>query len=148
MKLNTKIRYGLRTMVEIALHNHAETGILQKTIADKQQISNKYLDHIIPALKSKGLISNVHGKKSGYQLMVKPEHITVYDIYQAFENELNIVDDITEQNNCDKQNSCAALEMWMELNHLQINYMKSKTLKDISDKQKILNEQKQNMYYI
>ncbi|HBK42488.1 MAG TPA: Rrf2 family transcriptional regulator, partial [Porphyromonadaceae bacterium] len=64
MKINSKIRYGLRTMIEIACCKEP-TGILQKDIAKNQNISVKYLDYIISALKLKGLISNTKGRGSG-----------------------------------------------------------------------------------
>ena len=65
MKLNTKVRYGLRAILEIA----AETEpMLQKNISDAQHIPLKYLDTIITGLRAKGLIRNFKGKKSGYIL--------------------------------------------------------------------------------
>ncbi|MFW6101795.1 MAG: RrF2 family transcriptional regulator, partial [Bacteroidota bacterium] len=88
MKINTKIRYGLRTVIEIAIHGN--NGILQKEIAKKQHLSDKYLDHIIASLKAGGIITNVAGKGSGYMLTKAPEHISVYDVYRSFDNELSI----------------------------------------------------------
>ena len=92
MKFNTKTRYGLRTMLELSLNAEREEGTLQKEIAENQDVSIKYLDHIIADLKAAGLIVNVGGKKSGYRLNKPAEDITIYDIYVAFENELVIID--------------------------------------------------------
>ncbi|HRS19749.1 MAG TPA: Rrf2 family transcriptional regulator, partial [Bacteroidales bacterium] len=72
MKLNTKTRYGLRAIIEIAM-NSSEHGVLQKDIAKTQNISNKYLDQIIAELKSADLIVNTGGKKSGYRLNGDPK---------------------------------------------------------------------------
>ena len=83
MKINTKIRYGLRTMIEIAGCLDPE-GILQKDIAKNQNISVKYLDYIISALKLKGLIMNVRGRGSGYRLARPIDEITMLYIYSAF----------------------------------------------------------------
>jgi len=80
MKINTKIRYGLRTMIEIAL-NENQSGVLQKDIAKNQQLSEKYLDQIIASLKVSGLIVNAGGKKSGYILNKPLSEIKIYDIY-------------------------------------------------------------------
>ena len=66
MKFNTRIRYGIRAILEIALEE-SENGVFQKDISERQKISNKYLDNIITALKTAGLIKNVKGKKSGYK---------------------------------------------------------------------------------
>ena len=68
MKFNTKTRYGVRVVFELALNVNKEGGTLQKEIAESQHVSIKYLDHIISSLKKAGLISNVGGKKSGYVL--------------------------------------------------------------------------------
>jgi len=84
MKLNTKVRYGLRAMIEIAAHPN---GILQKEISVNQSISTKYLDQIIASLKAAGLVIRVSGKSSGYKLTRNQEEISVYDIYKAFEYE-------------------------------------------------------------
>jgi hypothetical protein len=65
IKINTKIRYGLRTIIELGLHDN-QTGLFQKDIAMNQQLSEKYLDPIIAALKTSGLITNLGGKKRLY----------------------------------------------------------------------------------
>jgi Rrf2 family protein len=149
MKLNTKTRYGIRSMVELAM-SWGDKGIFQKEIAKRQQISYKYLDHIISALKTKGLITNVEGKKSGYRLARKPEEITIYDIYKAFEPSLQIVDCINDDGECLKEKTCASKDLWCGLNKKIIDYLESVTLKEIADKQLTLNTQgeKSDMYFI
>lgn len=84
MMMNTKVRYALRTLMEIALSEKPE-GVYQKDISFNQKISNKYLDSIISSLKVKGLIANAGGKRSGYLLATPVEKITLYDVYTAFE---------------------------------------------------------------
>jgi Rrf2 family protein len=129
MKINTKIRYGLRTMTEIALSDQEE-GVLQKEISEKQNISFKYLDTIIAALKTKGLIINAKGKGSGYKL-AKPAHeITIYDIYTAFDS-INIVDCIQNINYCDRHCNCIGRSYWTELRNDFIQLLKKNTLADI-----------------
>ncbi|HAF30716.1 MAG TPA: Rrf2 family transcriptional regulator [Bacteroidales bacterium] len=132
MKFNTKTRYGVRTMLEIAI-NASPKGIFQKDIAKNQNISVRYLDHIIAALKAKGLIISVRGHKSGYTLTRKPCDITLYDIHNAFEPGINIVDCLSESKECEKENSCASRFFWDELNTLIVNYLESKTLQDLLD---------------
>ncbi len=79
-------------MLELTLQEDSEEGTLQKEIAENQDVSVKYLDHIIADLKAAGLVVNVGGKKSGYRLNKPAEEISIYDIYVAFENELVIID--------------------------------------------------------
>ena len=70
-------------MLELALKSDKEEGTLQKEIAENQDVSLKYLDHIIASLKSAGLIVNAGGKKSGYRLNRPAEEISIYDVYSA-----------------------------------------------------------------
>ena len=147
MKLNTKTRYGIRTMIELAMDWEGK-GLLQKDISERQAISYKYLDHIISALKARGLIVNVEGKKSGYRLTQKPEDITVYDIYKAFEPELLIVDCLSPDGKCTSDKTCAAQELWFGLNTQIIKYLKSHNLKDLADKQSKLNTESASSMYV
>ena len=64
MKFNSKTRYGLRTMLELSLRENMGGGILQREIAENQDVSVKYLDQIIASLKAAGLIVNAGGKKA------------------------------------------------------------------------------------
>jgi Rrf2 family protein len=130
LKFNSKIRYGVRTILEIALHN-SPGGVFQKDIAQNQEISFKYLDHIISALKTAGLITTNRGRKSGYTLTRKPSEITIYDIHNAFEPGINIVDCLEETKACEKEMSCVSRILWDELNDLIVNYLKSKTIADM-----------------
>jgi len=126
MKLNTKVRYGLRAIIEIAIAG--KDGLLQKDIAQIQQIPLKYLDTIILGLKTRGLIKNFKGKKSGYILTKPPEEISVYDVYCAFEPELSIVDCLCEPNNCDLKADCMTKGFWRELNIAIKQTLKGKKL--------------------
>jgi Rrf2 family protein len=147
MKLNTKTRYGIRTMIELAMDFEGK-GLFQKDISERQAISYKYLDHIVSALKAQGLIVNVEGKKSGYRLARKPEEISVYDIYKAFEAELQIVDCLSPEGICTNDKSCASQELWFGLNTQIIHYLQSHKLKDLADKQSKLNSQTASAMYI
>ncbi len=130
MRVNTKIRYAVRAMYEIA-SNKDENGILQKEIAESQKLSLKYLDHIISALKARGFINNKKGKRSGLILLKKPEEITMYDIYRAFETDISIVECVRESAGCDLIEDCPAYDFWKKLNNQIIDTLKSETLYDI-----------------
>jgi len=132
MKVNTKIRYGLRTVIEIAKSTDPG-GVLQKDIAENQQISIKYLDSIISSLKVKGIIANVKGKGQGYRLTRPAEEITVWDIYTAFEP-ITMVDCIENESFCDKSSKCCSRDYWIELREDYSNLLKAKTLAQILEK--------------
>ena len=133
MKIGTRTRYGLRTLLEIA-DNESSGGIFQKEIALNQELSIKYLDHIIHALKTSNLICNVKGKKSGYMLTRSPDQISIFDIYNAFEPGICLVECLSDNFICDRNTQCVAKGLWGDLNILIINYLKSVTLSDLLKK--------------
>lgn len=114
MKVNTKIRYGLRAMLDIAM-NAKNQGVFQKDIANRQGISVKYLDQIIAALKSAHLIVNVAGKKSGYRLARPADQISVYHIYRAFEPEITL-NQHQDSSPTYLTDNCACKDVWDKLN--------------------------------
>lgn len=134
MKFNTKTRYGLRTMLELAINEDKDEGTFQKEIAKNQEVSVKYLDHIIAALKSAGLVVNVGGKKSGYRLNKPAEEITIYDIYVAFEDELLIIDCLHPDGHCPRKQNCVLKDYWCDLNESIRTSMVSQNLKDLAVK--------------
>jgi Rrf2 family protein len=138
MKLNTKVRYGMRAMIELAMNNEG-TGLLQKEIAERQEIPLKYLDKIISELKSAGLVVNVAGKKSGYQLSRKASKISVYDIYNAFEGKLTIIQCINENASCCRNAHCASQELWDKMNTEIEATMIVRTLEQLAQRQRELN---------
>lgn len=130
MKINSKIRYGLRTMIEIACC-HEPSGILQKDIAKNQNISVKYLDYIISALKLKGLISNSKGRGSGYVLTRSPEEITMLDIYTAFE-QIVVIECVNNKSFCERAtHSCTANNYWKQFSRQLVEILSAKTLDQI-----------------
>lgn len=129
MKVNTKIRYGLRTIIEIATCQEPN-GILQKDIANRQDLSVKYLDTIIISLKLKGLIANSRGKGSGYKLARPVEEITMLDIYTAFEP-VTFVDCINNISFCDRADICTTRNFWCMLRNETEELLRSKKLSQI-----------------
>ena len=127
MKMNTKVRYGLRAMIEIS-NNEPTTGMLQKDISEAQEIPLKYLDSIITGLRNAGLIVNFAGKRSGYILARPAGEISVYDIYRAFEPELTLVNCECPGNECSRINICPAKDYWFELNNVIKKQMQFSTL--------------------
>ncbi len=115
-------------MIEIASHDE---GILQKEISVNQSISTKYLDQIIASLIASGLVVRVSGKRSGYKLSRLPTEISVYDIYKAFEFELNIVECGEKTPGCPLIGHCKTQSYWCDLNKVMADHMRSQTLDDI-----------------
>lgn len=117
-------------MIEIA-KGGPEQGVFQKDIAINQELSLKYLDQIIQALKTAHLICSVRGRKSGYILTRKPSEITVFDIHRAFEPGICLVECLSGNFQCNMSDSCQAQGFWGQLNNIVIGYFKSVTLNDV-----------------
>lgn len=115
-------------MVEVA--NHPD-GILQKDISINQAISEKYLDQIIAGLKAAGLIRRGTKRSEGYKILRPADQITVYDIYKAFEFELNISSCENQGIACPFNDSCTAKNYWCFLNDSIKKSMQNETLADI-----------------
>lgn len=142
MKFSTRTRYGIRTMLEIGL-NYEKGGILQKEIAANQEISYKYLDNLIHALKTADLITDAHGRISGYTLTRPPSQITMFDIHKALEPALCVVDCISIHFSCNRSDDCTAKGFWSDLNNQIISYFKGVTLQEmVIDQRKRLSAKK------
>ena len=134
MKFNTKTRYGVRVVFELALNEDREGGTLQKEIAESQDVSIKYLDQIISSLKRAGLISNIAGKKSGYVLARPANEISIYDVYSAFEDNLAIIDCLLTEGECPRKGMCVMKDYWCDLNETIRNSMMSMNIELMAEK--------------
>ncbi|TDN97244.1 RrF2 family transcriptional regulator [Sunxiuqinia elliptica] len=130
MKFSTKTRYGIRAMLEIA-KDESQSGVFQKDIAANQDISVKYLDQIIHALKVAGLIINLKGRKSGYILTRNASEITMLDIHNAFEPGICVIDCLAKSFDCERKSFCEVIGFWEKLNHMVVDYFEQVTLEDI-----------------
>lgn len=130
MMISTKGRYALRVMIDLA--NNGKGGYLaMKDIAERQGISLKYLEKILPSLVSAGLIEGVTGKKGGYKLSRKPEECTVGEILRLSEGDLAPVACLSLNSEaCERSAECKTLPMWRELNQLINSFLDGKTLAD------------------
>ena len=132
MKINSNFHCGIKTLLELA-KTTGQSGMMQKDISLRQNISVKFLDHIISSLKAEGLIYRIAGKNRGYKLTMDPSQISVYQIYRAFEPEMNINPCLLNDKICLKSQTCGARCFLKLFNDKMKNYMLSYTLKDLID---------------
>ncbi len=131
MLISTKGRYALRVLIELAGYDREQLVPLQ-SIADSQQISEKYLESIIVVLSKAGLVDAVRGKGGGYRLARKPEDYTIGEILKLTEGTLAPVSCLDDTpNKCERAAVCKTLPMWENLNTIISNYLYSVTLKDL-----------------
>ena len=141
MKFNTKTRYGLRVILELALNADMEGGTFQKDIAKNQDVSVKYLDQIISSLKKAGLVINVGGKKSGYVLTRPAKEINIYNVYDAFEDDLAIMDCLLSDAECPRKGTCVLKDYWCDLNESIKISMSAMDIETLAFKHRTVKEQ-------
>ncbi|WP_125154666.1 RrF2 family transcriptional regulator [Clostridium rectalis] len=145
MKLSTKGRYGVRAMVDLAI-NYGKEPVSIKSIAERQNISEYYLEQLFSSLRRADLIKSIRGAQGGYILSKTPDEITVSDIMEVLEGPLDLSECILE-GTCSNMDSCSTRLLWVKikesiekvtksttLQHLAQDYNK---LKDINRKEKI-----------
>lgn len=145
MKISTKGRYALRLMLDLA-ENGGDKFVALKDIAERQDISKKYLEQIVPLLNKSGILRTNRGYQGGYMLAKKASEYTVGDILRITEGNLSPVACLESENNlCSRSNNCMTLPVWEGLNKAINDYLDSITLQDIIDKN---NERLIDCYYI
>ena len=131
MLISTKGRYALRVMIDLAEHQ-AEGFIPLKVIAERQEISEKYLESIIKLLVKAKLLNGVRGKGGGYQLTRAPEQYTVGSILRLTEESLAPVACLEDgAASCPRMASCRTLPLWQGLNKVINDYLDNVTLADL-----------------
>ena len=129
--ISTKGRYALRIMIDLA-QNDANGNIALKDIAERQQISKKYLEIIVRDLVRGGLLEGTSGKGGGYRLCRKPEEYTVCEIIEVMEGSLAPVACLEENAKaCPLAADCHTLPMWKEYYQLTHDFFSGKKLSDL-----------------
>ena len=147
MKLSTLGRYGARAMLDLAVHEN-ESPVLLKDIAERQNVSEKYLEHIFASLRKVGLVKSVRGAKGGYYLAKRPKEIKLLDIISALEGSIAIVHCVEDPSRCKRVKHCVTRDVWSQLREAFENILNSITLEDMAQKHKAKRSDAVSMYYI
>ena len=132
--ISTRGRYALRVMVDLAELDKGNY-ISMKTIAERQNISLKYLERILPSLKKAGLIEGIQGKNGGYRLCKAPQNCTVGEILRITENDLAPVACLAKgAKKCPRKDQCRTIKMWEGYQKLTNDYFESITLDSLCQK--------------
>ena len=129
MRLSTKGRYGLRAVVDLAIHSRDESVTLG-SIAQRQDLSEGYLEQLIAKLKRAGIVASIRGSGGGYRLAKAPEEITVGDILRALEGELCVVE-CSDTKGCDKYDTCITKYVWKRINDSINKVVDTMTLEEV-----------------
>ena len=131
--ISTKGRYGLRVMIDLAKNDNG-SYIPLKDIAERQEISKKYLEIIVKKMVEGGLVKGSSGKGGGYKLVKKPDKYTVGEILTLMEGTISSVACLADTDyNCPRTKKCATLPMWKEFDKMVHDYFYKKKLSDLLD---------------
>ncbi len=144
MKISTKGRYALRMMLDLAINNTGEY-ISIKSIAARQEISEKYLEQIITQLNRAGFVRSVRGAQGGYMLAKAPSEYTVGMILRQLEGSLAPVSCADAEATCDRTSSCVTLEVWQKIQKAVGDVVDNITLADLVTR---YHEKTESMYII
>jgi Rrf2 family cysteine metabolism transcriptional repressor len=133
MKLSTRTRYGIRAIIELAQHK-TEEPLQLKVIAQRQNISVKYLEQLITVLKSAGFVRSIRGSKGGYILAKAAEEIRLSDVFKCLEGSVTTAECVEDENYCNKSADCVARDLWVQVERAIEDVLQSVTLQDLIDR--------------
>ena len=145
MEISTKGRYGLKAIVNIGVYSSLE-NVTKKSISEREDISEKYLEQILSALRKNGLVNSKKGPRGGYTLARNSSEITVGDILRALEGELQVVN-LEEYDDSNIMELCLKKNVWNKLNKEINNLVDSITLEELVQEYKAY-KNPGYMYYI
>jgi len=131
MMISTRGRYALRVLLDLA-EQKSDGYIPMKSVAERQELSLKYIERIMPVLSKNKLVEGIHGKGGGYRLSRAPKEYTVGEILRLTEGNLAPVSCLEcNATNCNRADKCKTLPMWNEFHKMTNNYFDSVTLEDL-----------------
>ncbi|MDY3690648.1 MAG: RrF2 family transcriptional regulator [Dysosmobacter sp.] len=140
MLISTKGRYALRVMIDLAEHQ-TDGFIPLKVIAQRQEISEKYLESIIKLLVKARFLNGLRGKGGGYQLTKAPEQYTAGSILRLTEDSLAPVACLEESADaCPRMQACRTLPLWKGLDKVISDYLDNVTLADLMREEEVGND--------
>ena len=136
MKISSRGRYALRVMIDLAEHDDG-AWIPMKEVAQRQAISLKYLEKILPLLVAGNLVEGIHGKGGGYRLTRSPKEYPISEILRLTEGNRAPVECLTQEPaGCERSAECPTLPVWQGLYRVISEYLDGITLQDILDQQR------------
>ena len=148
MKVSTKGRYGLRSMIDLAIHS-TEGHVALLYIAERQNISVNYLEQVFSTLRKAGLVKSVKGAQGGYILGDNSSRITIGRILRALEGDLSLVEGLDSETGMDSSlQYCVKVNVWDKMTDTLNQIVDSITLEDMVNEYKKMNGTADQMYYI
>jgi Rrf2 family cysteine metabolism transcriptional repressor len=147
MRLSTKARYGLRALLDLALHQD-EGPVLLKDIARRQEFSLPYLQHLVAPLIAADLVRTTRGARGGVSLLKPPSEIRLSEVVRTLEGSIGPVDCVHDPKVCHRSGFCVTRDIWIEMKMAMSQILDSTTLKDLVERQMQKGQIETGMYYI
>jgi len=135
MKLSTKGRYATRALLDLALHQNGEPVAL-KDIAQRQQISVRYLEHLMTPLIGAGIARSVRGARGGVLLVRAPEEVKLSEVINLLEGSIALVECVDKPELCARSSSCVTRDVWRDLKKAMDTVLDSVTLRDLVERER------------
>lgn len=133
MKLSSRTRYGMRAILELALE-YGNAPLQIKTIAKREDISNKYLEQLIAMLKASGLVRSIRGPRGGYVLAKPPAEVQLKEVFLTLEGPMLPAECLEHAEFCPRCTDCATRQIWHELQGAIMGVLESVTLADLMER--------------
>jgi len=147
MKLSTRGRYATRALLDLAL-NQREKPVSLKDIAQRQQISLPYLEHLITPLIAAGIVRSTRGARGGVLLARPPEEIRLSEVIQLLEGSIAPAECVNNPGVCMRSEFCATRDIWGELKKAMNGILEATTLQALAERQKGKEHSEKAMYCI
>jgi len=135
MKLCTKERYGVRLLLDLALH-WGEGPVLMKDIAQRQGLPLLYIEHLIAPLIEGGLVKTTRGPRGGISLLKHPDEVNLGEAIQLLEGPIALVDCVNNPEAYSRSKYCAVRDIWIEVKKAACETLERITLQDLAERQK------------
>lgn len=132
MRVSSRGEYGVRAMLDLALH-YGQGAAPLKTIAQRQRISASYLEQLLGVLRRAGLVRTIRGAQGGYELAMEPDRIKLGDVMRAVEGPIAPTDCVVDDGACEcgQAEHCLTRVLWLKLRDSMLAVLDSTTLGDL-----------------
>ena len=136
MWVSTKAQYGMRALVEVALGGDRPTSL--KTVADRQGLSQQYLEQIFGVLRRAGFVESVRGAHGGDRLALPVDEVIALDVVEALEGSLSPVACLDDDTACERSGQCSTEPLWREVDEAVRRVLRGSTLADLVRRRHLL----------
>ena len=141
MRLSTRSRYAARALGELVRQGGESAPVMMRILAERQEVSKRYLDNIFATLRLAGLIRTTRGAAGGYMLNRPADEITLLNVVEALDGDLDLVECVASDYHCDRKAGCSTHLVWVDaskalqdaLAKVDLRTLANMELKDSSD---------------